>query len=114
MLLVHCLEILYQELDHVGETGLVLLAQVILRRLLLHLHRLLHHLHRLLRRFRQVVGQEVVVVGGTVVVLRFQGSGIASEGCRCFTVRPGGLRGPSPVLGGCSRRCHCPRSWHGL
>jgi hypothetical protein len=56
----------------------------------------------------------VVVVGETVVGLRFQGSGIANEGCLCFVVRLGGLRGLSLVLGECFQRYLRPRSLHVL
>jgi hypothetical protein len=106
MPLAHYLRILCQELVRVEETGLVLLARVILLRCLLPhlLHRLLHcllHRHFLLRGVWEVV----VVVGGMVVSLYFQGSGIANEECLCFVVHLVGLRGPSLVLGECFRRC---------
>jgi hypothetical protein len=87
----------------VEETGLVLLAWVILLR-----HLLLRHL--LLRDVWEVV----VVVGGTVVSLHFQGSGIANEECLCFVVCLEGLRGPSLVLSECSLRYLRLRSWRVL
>jgi hypothetical protein len=103
-----CLKTLCQELVRVEGIDLVLQARVILLRL----HRL-YHLHCLLlpRVVWEVVAEVVAVVGGRAVGLRFQGSGIASEGCLCSVVRQGGLHGLSLVLSEYFQRYLRPRSW---